>query len=35
LAYAADRLRQEDFNAVVPLSKDQRSRMTIGAVELL
>jgi hypothetical protein len=35
LTYAADRLGQEDFTAVVPLTKGERSRMATRAAELL
>jgi len=35
LSYAADRLGQEDFTAVVPLTKGERSRMATRAAELL
>ena len=35
LSYAADRLGQEDFTAVIPLTKGERSRMATRAAELL
>ena len=35
LTYAADRLGQEDFAAVVPLTRGERSRMATKATELL
>ena len=35
LSYAADRLGQEEFTAVVPLTKGERSRMATRAAELL
>jgi PhoH-like ATPase len=35
LTYAADRLGQEDFTAVIPLTKGERSRMATRAAELL
>ena len=35
LSYAADRLGQEEFTAVVPLTKGERSRMATSAAELL
>ena len=35
LTYAADRLGQEEFTAVIPLTKGERSRMATRAAELL